>query len=192
MAPQTTTFCLVLQSRHLFAYASPWSASFVFACRCGRTLKAGLYRNANTNAACENDAYVYVGKFVDCSAFAEAANWPYINVLYANSLWCTNSRQITFGCSRNVRHTAECCLPRLRNTSTSNIRIVFACRIRVLFVFRCKCGLRIQIRKIILTTTQNVTVTRQMVWRAIWTVQSDCHRDSVSSHKPSISGVGYF
>ncbi len=47
-------------------------------------LKASLHRNAN--AACENDVYVYVGKFVDCWAFAEAANRPYINVLYANSL----------------------------------------------------------------------------------------------------------
>ncbi len=49
-------------------------------------LKAGLHRNTNTNAACENDAYVHVGKFVDCSAFAEAANRPCINILYANSL----------------------------------------------------------------------------------------------------------
>ncbi len=49
-------------------------------------VKASLHRNANTNAACENDTYVHVGKFVDCSAFAEAANRPYINVLYANSL----------------------------------------------------------------------------------------------------------
>ncbi len=47
--------------------------------------KAGLHRNANTNAACENNAYVHAGKFVDCSAFAEAANRPYINILYANS-----------------------------------------------------------------------------------------------------------
>ncbi len=38
LARQMTTFCLVLQSRHMFAYASPWPASFVFACRCGRTL----------------------------------------------------------------------------------------------------------------------------------------------------------
>ncbi len=50
------------------------------------SIKAGLHRNTNTNAACENDAYVHVGKFVDCSAFAEAANRLYINVLYANSL----------------------------------------------------------------------------------------------------------
>ncbi len=48
------------------------------------SIKAGLHRNAN--AACENDTYVYVGKFVDCSAFAKAANQPYINVLYTNSL----------------------------------------------------------------------------------------------------------
>ncbi len=44
-------------------------------------VKAGLHRYANTNAACKNDAYVHVGKFVNCSAFAEAANLPYINVL---------------------------------------------------------------------------------------------------------------
>ncbi len=104
--------------------------------------KAGLHQNANTNAACENDAYVHVGKFVDCLAFAEAANRPYIKVLYTNSLWCTDSRRIAFSCSPNVRHTAECCLSRLRNTSTSNVRIVFACRVRVriLFAFRCKRG----------------------------------------------------
>ncbi len=28
------------------------------------------------NEACENNAYVYVGKFVHCSAFAEAVNRP--------------------------------------------------------------------------------------------------------------------
>ncbi len=33
-----TTSCLVLQSRRMFAYALPRPASFVFACRCGRTL----------------------------------------------------------------------------------------------------------------------------------------------------------
>ncbi len=76
-----------------------------------------------------------MSKFVDCSAFAEAVNRPYINILYVNSLWGTDSRQIAFGCSPNIRHTAECCLPRLRNTSTSNIRIVFACRIRILFAW---------------------------------------------------------
>ncbi len=94
-------------------------------------INAGLHRNANTNAACKNDAYVHVGKFIDCLAFVEAANQPNINVLYANSLWCTDSRRIAFGCLPNVHHTAECCLPRLRNTSTSNVRIVFACRVRV-------------------------------------------------------------
>ncbi len=108
------------------------------------SVKAGLHRNANTNAACENDVFVHVGKFVDCLAFVEAANRPYINILYANSLWCTDSRQIAFGCSPNIRHTAECCLPRLRNMSTSNIHIVFACHVhvRILFAFRCKRGLK--------------------------------------------------
>ncbi len=62
--------------------------------------------------------------------------------MYANSLWCTNSRRIAFGCSPNVRHAAECCLPRLRNTSTLNVRIIFECRgrIRIMFAFRCTRG----------------------------------------------------
>ncbi len=98
-------------------------------------VKAGLYRNAN--AACENDAYVNVGKFVDCSVFAVAANRPYINVLYANSLSCTDSRRIAFGCSLNVRHTAACCLPCLGNTSTSNR--MFASFSNAAFVF-CSCS----------------------------------------------------
>ncbi len=37
-------------------------------------IKAGLHRYANTNAACGKDAYIHVGKFVNCSVFAEAAN----------------------------------------------------------------------------------------------------------------------
>ncbi len=117
-----------------------------------RALKAGLHRNANTNAACENNVYVYVGKFVDCLAFAKAANRPYINVLYANYLWCTDSRQITFGCSPNIRHTVECCLPCLGNTSTSNVRIVFECHIcvRILFVFRYKPGFRLKQYRLLL------------------------------------------
>ncbi len=51
---------------------------------------------------------------------------------------------IAFGCSPNVRHTAECCLPHLTNTSTSNVRIIFECRVRIciLFAFRCKRGLK--------------------------------------------------
>ncbi len=104
-------------------------------------IKAGLHRNTNT--ACENDAYVHVGKFVDCSAFAEAANRPYINVLYASSFWCTDSQRIAFGCLPNVRHKAECCLPRLRNMSTSNICIVFARHVRILFALRCKRGFKV-------------------------------------------------
>ncbi len=58
-----------------------------------------------------------------------------------------DSRWIAFGCSPNVRHTAECCLPRLRNTSTSNVRVIFACRIRILFAFRCKRGLTASLRR---------------------------------------------
>ncbi len=37
--------------------------------------------------------------------------------------------------------TVECCLPCLGNTSTSNIQIIFACRVHILFAFRCKPGL---------------------------------------------------
>ncbi len=54
-------------------------------------IKASLHWNENTNAACENDVYVHVGKFVDCSAFAEAANRPYINVLYVMYRQLTDS-----------------------------------------------------------------------------------------------------
>ncbi len=43
LAQQTTKFCLVLQSRHMFAYASPRPASFVFACRCGRIYTRFVY-----------------------------------------------------------------------------------------------------------------------------------------------------
>ncbi len=79
-------------SWHIFTlFVHFWQHSFLF--------NAGLHRNANTNAACENDAYVHVGKFVDCSAFAKTANWPY------NSLWCTDSRRIVFACLPNVCHS---------------------------------------------------------------------------------------
>ncbi len=80
--------------------------------------------------------------FVHCLAFAEAANRPYRNVLYANSLWSTNSRWIAFGYSPNIRRTVECCLPRLGNTSTLYVGFIFACRICVLFAFRCKPGFK--------------------------------------------------
>ncbi len=128
-------------------------------------------QNTNVNAACENDAYVYVGKFVHCSAFTEAANRPcsqavrslmqtnwqrffdiiaeckkkwrqHLNVSYANFFWSTDIWRIAFGCLPNVHRTVECCLPRLRNTFTSNVRIVFACRVHILFAFRCKRGLK--------------------------------------------------
>ncbi len=45
--------------------------------------------------------------------------FPGLNISYANSLWSTDSLQIAFSCSPNNRRTAECCLPRLGNTSTS-------------------------------------------------------------------------
>ncbi len=82
------------------------------------------------------------GTFVHCSAFAEAANRPYINILYANSLWNTDSWWIAFGCLPNICRTAECCFPHLGNTSTLNDGFVFAWRIRVPFVFRCKPSLK--------------------------------------------------
>ncbi len=71
------------------------------------------------------------GTFVHCSAFAEAANRPYINVLNANSLSSTDSRRIVFDCLPNVCHTAKCCLPRFGNMATLNDRFVFAYHIRV-------------------------------------------------------------
>ncbi len=66
----------------------------------------------------------------------------HLNVSYANFLWSTDSWWIAFSCLPNIRRTAKCCLLCFGNTSTSNIRIVFACRIRicVLFAFRCKLG----------------------------------------------------
>ncbi len=39
-------------------------------------LKAGFTSECEQNAACENDAYIYAGKFVHCSVFSEAANRP--------------------------------------------------------------------------------------------------------------------
>ncbi len=36
----------------------------------------GMRTERKCEPACKNDAYVYVGKFVHCSAFAEAANGP--------------------------------------------------------------------------------------------------------------------
>ncbi len=82
-------------------------------------LKVGLHQNANMNAACENNAYVHVGKFVDCLAFAEAANRPYIKVLYANSLWCTDSRRIAFSASPQeyvcIEHSHRFRMPFLRS-----------------------------------------------------------------------------
>ncbi len=65
----------------------------------------------------------------------------FLNVLSANSLWSTDSWWIAFRCLPNFCRTAECCLPHLGNTSTSNVRIVFACYIRILFAIRCKPGL---------------------------------------------------
>ncbi len=88
------------------------------------------------------------GTFVHCSAFAEAANRPDINILYVNFLWSTDRRQITFRCSLNIRRIAECCLPRLSNTSTLNDDFVFACRIRIPFTFRCKPGFILYFQKV--------------------------------------------
>ncbi len=100
------------------------------------SLKPCLHLNAN-----ERRGRMYV-TFVHWSALVEAANRPYINILYANSLWSTDSWWIAFGCSLNVRRTAECCLPHLGNMSTLNEDFVFACHVRIQFVFRCKANLR--------------------------------------------------
>ncbi len=134
-----------------------WSGTYIEKQVLPAPFKAGFTseceQNANVNAACENDAYVYVGKFVHCSAFAEAADRPcsqavrkpviakckkkwrlHLNVSYANFIWSTDIWGIAFGCSPNIHRTAKCCWPRLKNTSTSNVRIIFACRVRVLFL----------------------------------------------------------
>ncbi len=74
-------------------------------------VKAGLHWNANTTAACEKDAYIHVGKFVNCSAFAKAANRPYINILYVNSLLMYQQS------TDSIRLFAEC---------SSHSRILFA------------------------------------------------------------------
>ncbi len=101
-------------------------------------LKPGLH-----NCECERCMWTrherrgrMYGTFLHCLAF--------INVLYANSLWNTNSWLIAFGCSPNIRHTAKCCLPLLGNKSTLNDGFVFACcvRIHIPFAFRCKPSLR--------------------------------------------------
>ncbi len=90
-------------------------------------LKPGLHLNVNAD---ERRGRMY-GTFVHCLAFAEAANWPYINVLYANSLWSTDSQWIVFGCLPNVRCTAEYCLPHLGNTFTLHFCMLRSCSICV-------------------------------------------------------------
>ncbi len=108
-----------------------------------RNCKAGF------TSACErntNDAWGRAARqnvWYILTLFVEAANRSYINVLYTNCLWCTDSRWIAFSCLPNIRRTAEYLLPSLCNTSTSNIRIIFECCVRILFVFRCKPGLRV-------------------------------------------------
>ncbi len=82
------------------------------------------------------------GTFVHCSAFSEAANRPCVNVLYTNSLCFTDNWRIAFGYLPNIRRIAECCLPSLGNTTTSNVHIVFECRVCILFTFRCKPSFR--------------------------------------------------
>ncbi len=69
-------------------------------------LKPGLHLHANVNDACGQSRGRMYSTFVHYLAFAEAANRPYINVLYANSLWCTDSWQIALGCLPNIRRIA--------------------------------------------------------------------------------------
>ncbi len=107
---------------------------------CETCLKPGLHLHTNrmrmqTTHVDESWCRMY-GTLIYCLAFTEAANRPYINVLYGNFFWYTG---IAFGCLPNVRRTAECCLPRFGNTSTSNVRIIFKCC--ALFAFRCKPGI---------------------------------------------------
>ncbi len=80
--------------------------------------------------------------FVHCSAFAEASNRLYINILSMIFLWSIDSRCIAFGCSLNIRHIAKCCLPHLNNKSTLNHHFIFACRVHVLLTLRRKPGFR--------------------------------------------------
>ncbi len=89
------------------------------------------------------------GSLVHCSAFAEASNRAYINVLNLNSLRGTASRWIAFGCLPNVRRIVECCVPHLGNMCTLNDHFVFTCNfhINVLFAFRCKLGFMCTIPK---------------------------------------------
>ncbi len=111
-------------------------------CICKAGFTSACEWNVNANNTCTQSRGRMYGTFVHCSAFTDAANRPYINILYANSLWCTDSQRIAFDCSPNVCRTAECSLPHLGNTSTSNVRIIFERRIRILFAFWCKPDLR--------------------------------------------------
>ncbi len=116
------------------------------------------------------------GTFVHCSTFAETANRPYINVSYANSLWCTNSRRIAFSCSSNIRRMVECCLPRIGNISTLNDGFVFAFRNRVLFAFRCKPGLMSAIHHVRTTMKKEIAKNSAKKW------QTANNHESVTIH----------
>ncbi len=91
-------------------------------------MKAGSHRNANTNAACENNAYVHVGKFVDSSAFAEAANRPYIKRIVREFplMYRQSTDNIRLFTERSSHSRMLFALPQ------EYVRIIFACRIRVL------------------------------------------------------------
>ncbi len=85
--------------------------------------------------------YSFVFASVPHASFAFAYRCvPGLNIVHVNSLCSNNSPWPVFGCSLNIRRTAECCLPHLSNTSTSNIYFVFACIICIRFAFRCKPG----------------------------------------------------
>ncbi len=59
------------------------------------SLKPGLHLHANGTwtDACGRERSRMYGTFVHCLAFTEAANRPFINVLYENFLWCTDRQQ---------------------------------------------------------------------------------------------------
>ncbi len=60
--------------------------------------------NMNANDIYRWDRGRMYGTFIHCLAFAEAANRPYTNVLYANSLWCTTVERLSTG--HNCRITS--------------------------------------------------------------------------------------
>ncbi len=102
-----------------------------------------LHLNANTNQAYGSDVwknawYIYT----PFGIHGHSKCFLHLNVSYANSFWSTDSIQIAFDCLPNVCRTAECCLPRLGNASTLNVRFIFACLVHVPSTFSHKPSFR--------------------------------------------------